>query len=183
MDFEVLETSQPYRGKIINVSRDRVRLPNGRVSTLENIEHGPSTAIVPIMPDGRILLIRQFRYAARGYILEIPAGVLNPEESPEACARRELEEETGYVPGKMKSLGAFMLAPGYCDEVIHIFLATDLTPGRQALEGSEVIELSPLALEEVEDMIRTGAITDAKTVIGVLWAFPSVGRRGVTGDD
>lgn len=170
MDFEVLEQTQPYRGKIINVQRDRVRLPNGKVSILEGVEHGPSTAIVPVLDDGRVLLIRQFRYAVRGYILEIPAGVLEEGEDPEGCARRELEEETGYIPGEMRNLGGFMLAPGYCDEVIHIFLATNLVPGTQALERSEVIDLAPYPREEVERMIRDGTITDAKTVIGILLA-------------
>ena len=173
MDFEVLERTQPYRGKIINVSRDRVRLPNGRVSTLENIEHGPSTAVVPILPDGAVLLLRQFRYAAAGYILEIPAGMVESGESPEECARRELEEETGYVARTMRSLGGFMLAPGYCDEVIHIFVGSDLEPGTQALERSEVIDLAPCPVPEVERMIREGQITDAKTVIGVLLALQS----------
>ena len=127
MDFEVLEENQPYSGKIINLRRDRVRLPNGHISTLENIVHGPSTAIVPILPDGNILLLRQFRYAARDYILEIPAGVVESGESPEACARREMAEETGYTPGELTNLGGFMLAPGYCDEIIHIFVARDLS--------------------------------------------------------
>jgi ADP-ribose pyrophosphatase len=171
VDFEVLEETQPYLGKVINVHRDRVRLPNGNVSNLENIVHGPSTAIVPVLPDGRILLINQFRYPARGFILEIPAGVLKPGESPEECAKRELEEETGYVPGRMTYLGGFMLAPGYCDEVIHVFLARDLVPGKQELERSEVIDLAPYALTEVNEMIRDGRIADAKTVIGVLLAF------------
>lgn len=172
VDFEVLEETQPYRGKIINLRRDRVRLPNGHVSTLENVVHGPSTAIVPVLPDGKILLLHQFRYPARDYILEIPAGVVNPGESPEACARRELEEETGYVPGEMTSLGSFMLAPGYCDEIIYLFLATGLGVGKQALEISEVITVVPRTLEEIEEMIQSGKIVDAKTVIGILLAFP-----------
>jgi ADP-ribose pyrophosphatase len=171
-DFEVLEKAEPYSGKVVRLSRDKVRLPNGRISTLETVVHGPSTAIVPILPDGRILLLRQFRYAVRGYILEIPAGVVNPGEDPEACARRELEEETGLVAGRMEPLGDFMLAPGYCDERIHIYVAHDLTAGTQALEPSEVIHPAPFPLDRVLEMIRSGEITDAKSVIGVLLAFP-----------
>ena len=171
MPFDVLEEKRIYTGKVIGVSRDRVRLPNGHVSALETVVHGPSTAVVPILGDGRILLLRQFRYAARGAILEIPAGVVNPGENPEACARRELEEETGYTAGKMEPLGGFMLAPGYSDEVIHLFLARDLAPGTQALEPSEVIHLEPYSLEDIEERIRTGEIIDAKTVIGIMLAF------------
>ena len=171
MDFEVLEKTALYEGKVVSLHRDRVRLPNGHVSTLENVVHGPSTAVVPILPDGRILLLRQFRYAAGGPILEIPAGVVNPGEEPEACARRELEEETGYTCRNLEALGGFMLAPGYCDEVIHLFVARELVHGIQALEPSEVIDLAPRPLEEVEEAIRTGEIIDAKTVMGVMLAF------------
>ena len=171
MPFDVLEERGIYSGKVVGLRRDRVRLPNGHVSTLETVVHGPSTAVVPILPDGNILLLRQFRYAARGTILEIPAGVVNPGEDPETCARRELEEETGYTAGGMEPLGGFMLAPGYCDEVIHLFVARDLSPGIQALEPSEVIHLAPYSVEDIEERIRTGEIIDAKTVIGVMLAF------------
>jgi ADP-ribose pyrophosphatase len=175
MDFEVLEESQPYSGRILSLRRDRVRLPNGHVSAIENILHGPSTAVVPVLPDGRILLERQFRYAAKDYILEIPAGVVNPGEPPEDCARRELEEETGYVAGALRSLGGYMLAPGYSDEVIHLFVAEDLEPGTQALEPSEVLRLETYSLDDLLAMIREGTLGDAKTVLGILLAFPRAG--------
>lgn len=156
-----------YTGIIINVNVDTVTLPNGLTVNLEVVRHPGAAAVVPLKDDGTVFLIRQFRHAAGGFIYEIPAGKLNPGEDPAACAARELEEEIGYRAGKLELLSSILTAPGFTDEVIHVYKATGLTTGRQQLDRDEVLDVIEMPLQEAMRMIETGAIRDAKSIVGL----------------
>ena len=143
---------------------ERVTLPNGRIVTLAILKHPGAAAIVPFLDDDTIVMLRQYRHAAGGVIWEVPAGKLDPGEQPEACARRELGEETGYRAGQLELLGKTHTTPGFSDEVIYLFEAHDLESGKRRVEGNEVIETYPLKLERVLEMVDRGEITDAKTI-------------------
>ena len=158
-----------YKGKIINLFRELVKLPNGRSRWLEIIRHGGSVAIVPMIARDKVVLIRQYRHAAGGFIWEIPAGTLEKGERPLACARRETIEEIGFRPGNMKKLVSFLLAPGYCNEVLHLFKATSLKPAKQKLDYDECLEAKVFKLNTAIEMIYNGKIMDAKTIIGLLF--------------
>ena len=142
-------------------------LPNGQSTDLEIIRHPGASAVVPVKNDGTILLIRQFRHAAGGFIYEIPAGKLHPEEDPRLCAARELEEEIGYRADRLEFLTSIWTAPGFTDEVIHIYRGTGLQPGRQQLDHDEVLEVVEWPLEKAIAGIQNGTIRDAKTIIGL----------------
>ena len=156
-----------YKGKVVTLDVDRVRLPNGVMVDLEVVRHPGAAAIVPLKEDGTVILIRQFRHAAGGFIYEIPAGKLHSGEDPLECAARELEEEVGYRAGKLELLSSIFTAPGFTDEVIHIYKATELTRGRQQLDRDEVLEIIEVSMHDAIEMIRTGAIRDAKTMVGL----------------
>jgi ADP-ribose pyrophosphatase len=157
-----------YEGRIVNLRVERVRLPNGTEVDLELMHHPGAAAVVAVDDAGRVALIRQYRYAAGGYIWELPAGVLAAGEAPEECAARELREEAGFDAAQLRLLGAILTTPGFCDERIHLFLARGLTAVGHAREADEVIaELRQVPLPEALAMIRDGAIVDAKTVAGL----------------
>ena len=167
----VIGTEEIYRGKIVRLRVDRVRLPDGKEAKREIVGHGGAVCIVPITEDGNVLMIRQFRLAAGGVLLEIPAGGLETGETPEACAARELEEETGYRTASLRPLFSMFLAPGYSTELIHAYLATGLTPGTTHMDEDENVVLTPIPLEEVVDRILAGEIRDAKTIAAVMAAY------------
>jgi ADP-ribose pyrophosphatase len=156
-----------YTGVVVNLNVDTVTLPNGITVDLEVVRHPGAAAVVPIKDDGTVILIRQFRHAAGGFIYEIPAGKLHPGEDPKVCAVRELEEEIGYRTDKLELLSSIFTAPGFTDEVIHIYKATGLTTGRQQLDHDEVLEVIEMPLLEAIRMIETGAIRDAKSIVGL----------------
>ncbi len=156
-----------YAGRIVNLNLETVTLPNGVTVEMEVIHHPGAAAIVPMKDDKTVLLIRQFRHAVGGYILEIPAGKLDPNEDPRDCATRELEEEIGYRPISLEFLLTFFTTPGFTDEAIHIFKATGLAPGRQHLESDEVLDVVEMPLEQAVAQIRDGAIRDGKTIVGL----------------
>jgi ADP-ribose pyrophosphatase len=156
-----------YTGRVITLNIDSVTLPNGVTVDLETVRHPGAAAVVPLKEDGRVILIRQFRHAAGGYIYEIPAGKLHQGENPTVCAARELEEEVGYRAGRLDLLSSIFTAPGFTDEVIHIYKATELNPGRQQLDRDEVLEVIEMPLQEAIRMIETGAIRDAKSIVGL----------------
>jgi len=162
-----VQTKQIYAGIVVNLNVDTVTLPNGLTVDLEVVRHPGAAAVVPLKDDGTVILIRQFRHAAGGFIYEIPAGKLHPGEDPKACAVRELEEEVGYRAGKLELLSSIFTAPGFTDEVIHIYEATGLTIGRQQLDRDEVLEVIEMPLLEAMRMIETGEIRDAKSIVGV----------------
>ncbi len=164
-----------HTGRVISLDVDQVRLPDGSVREMDMIHHSGAAAVVPFLsdPDGddpQILLIRQYRYAAGGYLWEIPAGRLDAGEAPIACAHRELREETGCTATTMIPLTGFLTTPGFTDEKIHLFMATGLSVGESAREVDEFIEVAAKPLSEVLQMIERGEIIDAKTLVAVLFA-------------
>jgi ADP-ribose pyrophosphatase len=156
-----------YKGTVVTLNVDTVRLPNGHIIDLEVIRHPGASAVVPMKEDGTVVLIRQFRHAANGFIYEIPAGKLHPKEDPLDCAARELEEEIGYKAGRFELLSSIFTAPGFADEVIHIYLATGLTIGTQNLDQDEVLEVVEMPLREAISKIEDGTIRDGKTIVGL----------------
>ena len=160
-----LEGERVFSGRVVVLEVDRVALPGGGESVREVVRHRGAAVILPILPDGRVLLVRQFRYPVGESLLELPAGTLEPGESAELCARRELIEETGQEARSITSLGRFYSAPGYTDEVLHAVVATDLEPsdgGRP--DDDERIEVETYRVDVVLAMIERGEIRDAKTI-------------------
>lgn len=156
-----------YTGRVVTLNVDTVTLPNGATIELEIIRHPGAAAVVPMKDDRTVVLIRQFRHAAGGFIYEIPAGKLTPGEDPLLCAARETEEEIGYRAGSLDLLTSIFTAPGFADEVIHVYLGTDLCPSKQQLEQDEVLEIVEMPLEQALGLIRDGTIRDAKTIVGL----------------
>ena len=173
-DGAKISSRRIHTGRVINLDVDTVRYPDGSTGELEMIRHSGASAVVPFLSDPhgadpQILLIRQYRYAAGGFIYEIPAGRLEPGEDPADCARRELLEETGCSASQLSPLIPFLTTPGFTDERIHLFMATGLTSGEARREADEFMELTPLPLSRVLELIKTGAIEDAKTIIALLF--------------
>jgi ADP-ribose pyrophosphatase len=170
MDDPLLERRSVFEGRVVKLSVDRVRLPDGRLSELEMIRHPGAAAVVALDDGGHVLLVRQYRYATSGWLLEVPAGKLDGDESPEACAVREVEEETGFRPTELTSLGWVWTTPGFTDEKIWLFLARDLTPSRQALQTDEVLTVERVPLAQAVEMAASGELHDAKSVCALLRA-------------
>lgn len=166
----VLGTERIYDGKVINLRRDTVKLPNGKESRREVVEHQGAVAIVPLTDAGDVVLVRQWRTAAGQALLEIPAGTRDhPGEDLEACARRELSEEVNFAAQTMQKLFSIYVAPGYSTEVIHVFLAEGLTPQNGTPDDDEFLDIVTLPLSEATAKIETGEIADAKSVSGLLF--------------
>ena len=172
-----MSTKNIYKGRVITLNIDTVTLPNGITTDLEMVRHPGAAAIVPLKENGSVILIKQFRHAAGGFIYEIPAGKLHPGEDPSDCAARELEEEIGYRAGALELLSSIFTAPGFTDEVIHIYKATGMTKGRQHLDRDEVLEVVEMPLAEAMSMIHAGTIRDAKTMVGLQSVFIGRGNR------
>jgi ADP-ribose pyrophosphatase len=166
----VIASERIYDGRIVNVRVDTVTLPNGKNGRREIVEHGEAVAIVPIRDDGLVLMVRQFRLAAGGPLLEIPAGGMEKGESPEVCARRELSEEIGMTPDTLIPLYAAFVAPGYTTEKIYGFLARGLKDDRKPGDEDEFVEIVPMTLEEAIAAIASGEIQDMKTIAGLTMA-------------
>jgi ADP-ribose pyrophosphatase len=164
-----------YSGKVIHVDVDTVQFPNGKTGELEMVRHPGAAAVVPFLTDPRgddpqIMLIRQFRHAADGFIYEIPAGKLDGGEDPEVCAARELREETGCTATHFEHLCTFYTTPGFTDERIHAFMASGLSRGDTAQEQDEFMSIEPMPLSRALEMIRTGELNDAKSALAILYA-------------
>jgi ADP-ribose pyrophosphatase len=164
-----------YEGRVLNLDIDRVRFPDGSIGELELIRHSGAAAVVPFLdepndPGARVLLLRQYRYAADRYIYEIPAGRLQGGEAPGECARRELLEEAGCTATSLELLGGFFTTPGFIDEYIHVFMATGLTRGDASPESDEFIHQESHPLQEILRMIDRGWIVDAKTMVALFMA-------------
>jgi len=166
----IVDSRPIYDGRIVRFRVDTVALPDGSTVKREVILTPGAVVIIPLTDDGRVRLVRQYRSAAGEFMLELPAGTLEPGESPAAAAPRELAEETGDRAAHWERLTGFYTIPGICDEYLHLFLATGLTPGEPNREADEFIEVVTLPLEEALSMVKTGTIYDAKTMIGLLLA-------------
>jgi ADP-ribose pyrophosphatase len=168
---------QIYKGRIVDLRVERVTLPNGHTVELELMHHPGASAVAAVDEARQVVLIRQYRHAAGGYIWELPAGVLaSPDEAPADCAARELREEAGLVAGELRQLGTIFTTPGFCDERIHLFLAERLTADAHAHEADEVIaEIARMPLTEALGRIRSGDIVDGKTIAGLHLAAAALG--------
>lgn len=167
-EAKTLARREIWRGSVGQFGEEDVHLPDGRQFTLAILKHPGACAVIPLLDDGRVLLLRQYRHAVRQTLWEVPAGKLDPGEERETCARRELKEETGYTADRLTSLGTICVTPGYSDEVIHLYLAQGLHAGEQALSTNESIICEALPLTEAVRMAELGEISDAKTVIALL---------------
>lgn len=151
-------------GAIGKFCHEEVEMPGGSVGRFEVLYHPGASAVLPVVSDGTVLMLRQYRWPIRDWMWEIPAGKLDPGEAYEACARRELEEETGLVPGRLEMLGDVLTAPGFTDELIRLFAAFDFSQGELDRGPGELIEMREFTVDEVVGMIRQGEIVDAKTI-------------------
>ena len=170
-----VSTHRVYTGRVISVDVDTVRFPDGSTGELEMVRHSGASAVVPFLSDPagddpQVLLIRQYRYAAEGFLYELPAGRLDEGEDPADCARRELREETGCTAERVERLVTIFTTPGFTDEKIHLFMATGLTNGEVAREADEFLTVEPMPLSQALAMVERGEIQDAKTALGLLYA-------------
>ena len=174
---EILSSKIAFSGRLLTLRVDTVKLPDGRVSTREVVAHPGAVAMVPLLDAEHVLLVRQWRTAAGRALLEIPAGTLSPGEDPATCAARELMEEVGYRPRTLTPLYATFLAPGYSSEMLHVFLAENLTPEKQAHDEDEVLEVVTVTWDEIDDLLLRGEFADAKTLAGLLLTQKVLGKR------
>lgn len=172
-NLKILKSEQRYAGKVFNLVIDEVEYPSGNKGIREVAQHPGGAVAVPLLNDGTIVLVRQFRYPMKQYLYELPAGKLNIGEDPKQCAARELEEETGYIAGSLKKLISIYTTPGFCNEQLHIFLATELrqSPHGQRLEEGELdLTIEKIPFQQAVAMIEREEIVDSKTICGILLA-------------
>ena len=170
MTARVNSRTTVHRGRVFSLIRENVTLDNGVTTDLEFVEHPGAAAIVPMLTESKLLLLKQYRHALKDYIWEIPAGTLDPQESVMNCAKRELIEETGYSADQWQKLSEITPVPGYSDERIHIFLASGLQPARQNLDQDEIINVHEIEFNQALEMIKRGEIRDAKSIAGLFLA-------------
>jgi len=163
----VVSSEYVYNGRVINVRKDIIRLPDGREAQRDVVEHDECIAIVPIDDNGKILMVKQYRYPVGRQLLEIPAGIIDEGEKPEETVIRELQEETGYLPGNVIRLGGGYSSPGFCNEFLYLFLATDLVPSQLIAEDTAGISLQSISPEEINGLIESGEICDLKSIAGL----------------
>ncbi|RKZ16211.1 ADP-ribose pyrophosphatase [bacterium] len=167
---ELISTTRTHEGPLLKIDLDEVRLPGGAVAHLESIRHPGAAAVLPVLGDGRVLLVNQYRHAMGGWILEVPAGKLDDGEAPSVCAAREVEEEVGHKVGALLELGAIFTTPGFTDEVIWLYEAHDLEATEIAHEADEVIEVVTMDFDEAVAAVQDGRIRDGKSVATILHA-------------
>jgi ADP-ribose pyrophosphatase len=172
MKFETLSSQILFEGRVFEVRRDQVRYPDGRIADFDLVQHGGAVAILPLDSEGRIWFVRQYRHAAGQMLLELPAGTLEDDEAPEACAHREIREEIGMAANKLELLGQFYLAPGYSSEIMYAYLATDLRKDPLEQDADEYLEAEAFLRGEVQEMLRQNQIRDAKTIALLSMARP-----------
>ncbi|SES34353.1 NUDIX hydrolase [Psychrobacillus sp. OK032] len=168
---KTIQTEQIFKGRIISLQVDAVELPNGKTGKREIVKHPGAVAIIAITEDKKIILVEQYRKALERSIIEIPAGKIEPNEAPEVTALRELEEETGYTTNKLQYLQSFATSPGFADEIIHLYLAENIVKvdDKADLDEDEFVELMSVSVDEMESMISSKQIYDAKTAFAFLW--------------
>lgn len=170
----LIKAERVYTGRVLNLDADTVGFPDGSTGRLEMIRHPGASAVLPFLddpagPDPRVVLIRQFRHAADDFIYEVPAGRLDPGESPQACAARELAEETGYQAARYEHLTTIFTTPGFTDERIHLFMASGLESGSHRREADEFLEIHRFRWSEVLELVKAGKVVDAKTLTAILF--------------
>ena len=171
---KAISSQKVFAGRVFSVTVDTVR--EGELTyQREVVHHGGSAVIVPVFDDSTVALVRQYRHPAVRYLLEVPAGTLAEGERPELGAERELQEELGLIAGRMEKLSEFFVSPGFCEEKMWVYLATELVQGQQRLEDDEILDVVRLPISEALEMITSGEIQDAKTIIGLMLAAPRVG--------
>jgi ADP-ribose pyrophosphatase len=170
MPFELLKSEVVYPGRAFTILRDTLRMPDGRETRFDIVEHVGSVIILPLDEQGNLLFVRQYRHAAGKELLELPAGTLDAGEAPEACARREVREEAGVAAGKLEELGGFYLAPGYSTEYMHVYLATELHPDPLEADADEFLTIELIPLGAALAMAKSGEILDAKSLAALLLA-------------
>ena len=171
---QIVGSEEIFRGRIFDVTIDTVR-EGDQTYQREMVHHPGSAVIVPAFEDGTVALVCQYRHPAVRYLLEVPAGTLNRGERPEEGAARELEEELGFVAGRLEKLTEFYVSPGFCEEKMWIYLATEMTETKQQLEEDEIVDVVRIPFSQALEMISAGEIEDAKTIIGLMLAAPRVG--------
>ena len=168
VNFKVKKSEIIFRGRVFDLQVDEIEYDSGNKAVREVALHPGGAVIVPVKEDGKIIMVKQFRYPFQKYMLELPAGKLEKDEDPKDCAERELTEETGYTAKKIFKLGSIATTPGFCSEILHIYLAKDLTHGNHNREEGEYgMETFEYSLEEIEDKISKGEIIDSKTICGI----------------
>ena len=165
---ETISSQLVYDGRAVKLRVDTVRMPGGRETSREIVEHSACVAIIAVDADDNVLLVNQFRKPVEKELLEIPAGGIEPGEDAVATVRRELREETGYLPRKVERLGGFYSTPGYCTEYLHLYLASDLVPSSLNAEDTDSIELVRVPVSQISGLITSGSICDAKSIAGLL---------------
>jgi ADP-ribose pyrophosphatase len=176
MEEKIIQTRHIYKGHVVKLDVHEVLLPDNTRSKRELVNHPGAVAVVALDTDNQVLMVRQYRIGASQSLLEIPAGTLNPGEDPVDCATRELQEETGYKPGKLETIGGIFVAPGYTTEFIHLFLATDLTEARLEGDADEFIEVERFPFEKTLEMIEQGALQDGKSISALLQVARRLGK-------
>lgn len=181
MVFEekTIESRRIYEGRIVNLRCDSVINVSGKIATREIVEHSGGVALVVFTDEKKFVLEKQYRKAAGKVLIEVPAGKAEPGETPQVTAARELREETGYTAGRLEKLCAMYASPGYCDEVLHVYLCTQLTLGATDFDESEAIDLYEYTAEEVLALIASGEIEDAKTIAAFFLAKQRLGQEGL----
>jgi ADP-ribose pyrophosphatase len=174
MPFEVLKSEVLMKGRAFCIRRDYLKTPDGRETKYDIIEHSGSVVIIPVDEKGNVLLVRQYRHATGGDLLELPAGTLDEDEDPEVCAAREIREETGMAAGKLTRLGDFYLAPGYSTEFMVVFLATGLSHDPLDADEDEFLSLEAIPIAEAIQMAERGEIPDAKSLAALFMAKPAL---------
>lgn len=168
MDFKTIATDQIFKGRVFSVRQDQVQMPNGRVARMDIVDHPPAVLLVPVDENGDIWFIRQYRHAAGKEILELPAGVIEPDESPENCALREIREEIGMSAKYIKQVGEFFMAPGYTTEYLFVYLARELRPNPLPGDEDEFIRVERIHITQAYRMAERGEIHDSKTLAALL---------------
>lgn len=159
-----------HKGKVVNLRIDSVELPNGKLGSREVVEHSGAVAVVPITEENEVIMVRQYRYPVNDCLLEIPAGKLDPNETPDHCVERELLEETGLAANNMRLLFSLYSSPGFSDEILYIYIARELSFKGQKLDEDEFVEVEKYPLDKIIQMIYNGEVKDAKTICAILAA-------------